>query len=136
MSIHEMISTHPHVAGHTNDPLTKAIAACYECAETCTSCADACLGEKPDMLPNLTQCIRLNSDCADICNAAGRIATRRTGSNEALIKSVLAACAEAAQRCGDECGKHAEMHEHCRICAEACRRCVAACNEAVGTISA
>ncbi len=28
---------------------------------------------------------------------------------------------------GDECEKHAQMHEHCRVCAEACRRCESAC---------
>jgi hypothetical protein len=31
--------------------------------------------------------------------------------------------------CGDECERHAEMHEHCGICAEACRACEEACRE-------
>ena len=31
--------------------------------------------------------------------------------------------------CGDECGRHAQMHEHCRVCAQACRRCGQACEE-------
>ena len=29
----------------------------------------------------------------------------------------------------EECEKHAGMHEHCRICAEACRRCEQACDQ-------
>jgi Domain of Unknown Function (DUF326) len=35
----------------------------------------------------------------------------------------------ACRSCGDECERHAAMHEHCRVCAEACRRCEQACNE-------
>ena len=90
------------------------------------------LGES--MVAQLTQCIRFNLDCADICAAAGSIASRRTGSNEQLIGQILAACATACKTCGDKCASHADMHEHCRICAEACRRCEAACNEAKQSI--
>jgi hypothetical protein len=35
----------------------------------------------------------------------------------------------------DECERHAEMHEHCRICAETCRRCAQACEALVAQIS-
>jgi hypothetical protein len=35
---------------------------------------------------------------------------------------------------GDECELHADMHEHCRICAEACRRCEQACQELLAAI--
>lgn len=59
MQVHQMISTHPHVRGQTNDALIRCIEECYSCAQTCTSCADACLAE--DMVKSLTQCIRLKS---------------------------------------------------------------------------
>ena len=130
---HEMISTHPHVRGSTNDALIRCIEECLDCAQVCTSCADACLGE--EMVAELVQCIRLNLDCADVCAATGAIASRRTGSNEALIVTMLKACEEACRLCAQECETHAGMHEHCRICAEACRRCEAACVEAAGTIT-
>ncbi|WP_291618042.1 four-helix bundle copper-binding protein [Bradyrhizobium sp.] len=128
MQAQAMISTHPQVRGNTNDALIRCIEECYSCAQTCTSCADACLGE--DKVQSLTQCIRLNMDCADICNITGRIATRRTGSDEEMIRRMLDACAAACRLCAEECEKHAEMHEHCRICADACRRCMSACEEA------
>lgn len=131
MHAHEMSSTHPHVRGNTNDSLIRCIEACFDCAQSCTSCADACLGE--EMVQELTQCIRLNLDCADICTAAGHIGTRRTGSNEPIIQSVLAACQEACRLCAEECERHADMHEHCRICAESCRRCELACVDALKT---
>nr|WP_225804011.1 hypothetical protein [Streptomyces sp. NK15101] len=36
--------------------------------------------------------------------------------------------------CGDECASHADMHEHCRLCAEACRAREAACNELMAAL--
>jgi hypothetical protein len=62
MHAQQMIGTHPHVKGNTNDALIRCIEECFDCAQTCTSCADACLGES--MVAQLTQCIRLNLDCA------------------------------------------------------------------------
>jgi len=128
MHAQEIISTHPQVHGQTNDALIRCIEECYSCAQTCTSCADACLAE--DKVKSLTQCIRLNLDCADVCNITGRIATRRTGSDEEMIRRMLDACATACRLCAEECEKHARMHEHCRVCAEACRRCMSACEKA------
>lgn len=133
MHAQEIIATHPHVKGNTNEPLITCIEECYDCAQTCTVCADACLGE--ESVATLAQCIRLNLDCADICAAAGAMASRRTGSNEAVLISSLQACAAACRSCGDECAKHARHHEHCKICAEACRRCADACDQAVSSIS-
>nr|WP_313633045.1 four-helix bundle copper-binding protein [Brevundimonas naejangsanensis] len=123
-----MISTHPDVRGSVNDSLIRAIEAGYGCAAVCRICADACLAE--EMVRDLTQCIRLDLDCADVCLATAGLAVRRAGSNEALIKRMLETCAD----CAIECEKHAEMHEHCRICAEECRRCEDACREAAASI--
>jgi hypothetical protein len=128
MQAHEIISSHPHVRGRMNDALIRCIEECYSCAQICTSCADACLAE--EMVKDLIHCIRLNLDCADICNVTGRIATRCTGSDREMIRRMLDVCAEACRRCGEECERHAEKQEHCRICAKACRNCVQACEGA------
>jgi hypothetical protein len=129
----EMIRTHPHVRGSTNDALIRCIEECFDCAQICTSCADACLGE--EKVRDLTQCIRLDLDCADVCAATGTVASRRTGSNEEVIRQMLSACETACRLCAEECERHAGMHAHCRLCAEACRRCERACAEARGSIS-
>lgn len=129
MHAREMVSTHPHVQGNTAERLLEFIEAAYDCAQTCTSCADACLAE--EMVADLRQCIRLNLDCADICATAGTMASRRTGSNIEVLQATIEACAEACRRCGEECASHAEMHEHCRICADACKRCADACQAAL-----
>ncbi|WP_375262682.1 hypothetical protein [Palleronia sp.] len=85
-------------------------------------------------MADLRQCVRLNLDCAEICAATGAMASRRTGSNEAVLAAAIKACAEAGNRCGEECGKHVDKHEHCRICAESCGRCAAACDEALSQV--
>jgi len=132
MPTHQMISTHPDVKGSVNDALIRCIDECYACAQTCTSCADACLAE--DGVDELKQCIRLDLDCADVCAATARLASRRTGSNQELLRQMIETCTSACRICGDECSRHADMHEHRQICAEACRSCEEAFRQAVGTV--
>jgi hypothetical protein len=121
-----MLGAHPRgAAGGNKEKLAECIAACFECAQTCTACADACLGE--DMVADLALCIRTDLDCADVCRATGNILSRQTGGQSAITAAVLDACRAACAWCAEECEKHAGMHEHCRICAEACRRCERAC---------
>lgn len=133
MHAKEMISVHPHVRGNTNDALIRCIEECYDCAQTCVTCADACLGE--DQVAELVQCIRMTMDCADVCVATGAVATRRSGSNEQVIRSMLAASEMSCRLCAEECERHAQMHEHCRICAEACRSCEDSCQKAQQSMS-
>lgn len=128
MRVRDMISKHPDVRGSTADRLLACIEACYSCTQACTACADACLAEAK--VEALRQCIRLNLDCADLCAAAGAVASRRTGSNQAVIRIALEACEAACRLCAKECDAHAPDHEHCRICAEACRDCAEACHAA------
>jgi hypothetical protein len=129
MHAREMISTHPDVKGNMSEALVRCIEECYACAQTCTSCADACLAE--EMVKDIRQCIRLNLDCADICAATGALASRRTGSNQDVLRRMLEVCAAACRVCGEECERHAGKHEHCRVCAQSCRRCEQACQEAM-----
>jgi hypothetical protein len=128
-----MLETHPLGAGGTDrDLLVAAIDACFECEQTCTSCADACLAE--DMVADLRTCIRRNLDCADVCGATGRVLSRQTAPDGGTLRAVLEACATACRACGDECASHADMHEHCRVCAESCRRCEQACRDLLAAL--
>ena len=133
-TVGQMLETHPGKTA-VADALTECISACVSCAQSCTSCADACLGEqKPEML---ARCIRLNLDCADICAATGRIATRLTARDDQLLRATLDACATACRICAGECEMHAQHGmEHCRICAEECRRCETACMNLIRQLTA
>jgi hypothetical protein len=132
MHTQEMIAKHPDVRGSVNDALIAAIDEMYSCAQTCTSCADACLAEQT--VAELRQCIRLNLDCADVCLVTATLANRRTGSDEGVIRRMLEACITACRVCGEECQRHAGKHEHCRVCAEECRSCETACQQALQTM--
>ncbi len=122
-----MLQTHPTGAAVNVDALTELIDSCFECAQACTACADACMGEEDVQM--LTRCIRLDLDCADVCDATGRILSRQVAFEPEMARPVVEACARAVKLCGDECEQHAEHHEHCRVCMEACRRCEYACDQ-------
>lgn len=129
MSIAEMIKSHPDVDGNLNEPLALAVRHAMFCSAICTSCADACLAE--EMVADMRQCVRLCLDCSDVCQATVHVATRRTGSNEALIESMLRTCIHACELCAAECEKH--DNPHCARCAEMCRECAEDCRKALQT---
>jgi len=130
-AIHQMLSTHPRPSKLQGTELAHCVEACVICATTCTSCADACLGE--EMVKELLHCIRTNLDCADICQATGHILVRQTEPDWRLLYHQVEACQAACRTCAAICDQHAEMHEHCRICAEACHQCEQACDKLLVT---
>jgi hypothetical protein len=93
---------------------------------------DSCM--TPDVVADLRTRIRTNLDCADVCEATGRVLSRHTGYDANLTRAVLEACATACTACGDECGSHASTHEHCRVCAETCRNCEQACRDLIASL--
>jgi uncharacterized protein DUF326 len=132
VSVRDIISTHPQPTSLDRDTLVRCIDECFDCAATCTSCADACLGE--DDVQELVRCIRLCLDCADLCDATGRIVTRQVAPDSGVVHATIQACVAACRACGDECERHAAHHEHCRLCAEVCRRCEQACEDLLAAI--
>jgi hypothetical protein len=132
MTVREIISVHPRPSSVDRDLLLDCIEACYDCVATCTSCADADLGESD--VQEMVRCVRLCLDCADLCAATGRIVTRQTEPDVGLIGATLEGCLVACRVCAAECDRHAEHHEHCRICAEVCRRCERACADLLAAL--
>jgi hypothetical protein len=128
----QMIETNPSPTVVDAASLAECIDACFDCDQTCTACADACLGEGDFQM--LARCIRLDLDCAEICSATGRILSRQTATDSQMLRVSLEACAQACRLCGEECQQHAEHHEHCRICAEVCHRCESACNNLLSAL--
>ncbi len=128
-----MLETYPgDLGGVDRDKLGACIEACIECAQACTACADACLSEQ--MVAELTKCIRTDLDCSDICGSTANVLSRHTGYDANVTRAALESGRIVCGACADECEKHADMHEHCRICAEACRRCERACAELLDAI--
>ncbi len=130
-----MIGTNPYPAPVEAVTLTERIEACFDCAQACSACADAWLGEQD--VRSLVRCIRLDLDCADVCEATTRILSRQTAFDAEMANTTLRACAQACRLCGEECERHAQHGmEHCRICAEAYRRCESACNNLLSAMGA
>lgn len=130
----QMLETHPRTLAMEIGPLVACIDACFDCAQACTACADADLGE-PDA-ETLIACVALCHNCSDICISTGRVMSRQTEFVPQLARAALRSCVEACRRCGDECERHADHHEHCRICEEVCRWCEQACEDALTALPA
>jgi hypothetical protein len=129
----ELLRAHPWPAQFDRDLLARCIDECLTCVQSCTACADACLAE--DDVADLRTCITRCADCADVCVATARLLSRQTEFVPALARAQLASCWEQCALSARECERHADHHEHCRICAAQCRRCEEACAavlEAIG----
>lgn len=129
-----MLETYPRDYNVDTDLLLGCIEACYDCAHACTACADDCLSE--ENVGQMAKCIRLNLDCADVCQTTGRVVSRQTEYDANLTRAIVEACVQSCKSCGTECEQHGQQGmEHCRICSEACRRCEQACQELLSAIS-
>ncbi len=115
-----MLETYPAEINLDRREMARVIDAVAACAQACTACADACLSESSAMLPALVKCIRDNLDCADICDATVRVLSRHTGYDANLTRAQVEAALVATRTCRDSCAEHEDMHEHCRVCAQAC----------------
>lgn len=130
--LRKMFDTHPAPASDAGDRVMDAVTAAAECSLVCTSCADACLSEEGD----LARCIRLNLDCADLCGTAAGMLSRPGHQDRETLERTLEACVRACRVCAEECDRHADRMEHCRVCAETCRACAEACERMTGALVA
>ncbi|ESJ12850.1 MULTISPECIES: four-helix bundle copper-binding protein [Cupriavidus] len=97
------------------------IDACTRCAQACRHCAASCLQEHD--VQKMTECIRLDLDCAGICELS--VAYMSRGSKQS--RELCALCAQICERCAEECARH--QAQHCQQCAQACRDCAQACRQ-------
>jgi hypothetical protein len=132
MTFHAIFDLHPKPSSLDRKTLVRCIEECLDCGASCTACADANLSESDSA--ELTRVTRVALDCADVCEATGRVVTRQTAPDLSLTRSLVEACAAACLACAAECDLHAAHHEHCRICAEICRRCKQACEDLLAAI--
>ena len=128
----QLLDTYPTGIPADDDLLAATIDALSDCAQACTADVDADLSEQD--LTDMVLCIRLCLECTDICTATVGVISRPALYDADVIRPLLEACAASCKSCGDECERHAPMHRHCRVCAEACRRCEQACRELLAAL--
>ena len=121
----QMLETYPRTLSVDAGVLAGTIDALSDCAQACAADVAADLSEHD--VAEMVRCIRLCLDCTDICAATAAVIGRLTDYNADVTRPLLDACVAICKSCGDECERHARMHEHCRVCGEACRRCEHAC---------
>ena len=129
----QMLDTFSRTVNVDADVLAAAIDAMNDCAQACTADADANLSE-PN-LADMVRCIRLCLDCTDICAAAAAVTSRLVEYDPGVLRPLLESCVAICRSCGDECERHAPMHAHCRVCAQACRRCEQACRALLAALT-
>ena len=115
------------------DVLAAAIEALNDCAQACTADNAADLSE-PN-LADMVRCIRLCLDCTDICATAAAVTSRLVEYDPGVLRPLLESCVAICHSCGDECERHAPMHAHCRVCAQACRRGEQACRALLAALT-
>ena len=128
----QLLDTYPTSAPVDTVLLAATIDALSDCAQACTTDVDADLGE-PNVA-EMVRCIRLCLECTDICTATAGVISRPAACDPGVTRPLLEACVASCKSCGDECERHAHMHPHCRVCAEACRRCEQACRELLAAL--
>ena len=107
--------------------LATAIEALLDTERTSTACAGAMIGESDST--TLVDGIRADLDTVDVVHAARSILTRFVGDNVQVVRSELNAAIAACERSNAECGRHAEHHGHCQLCASATSDCITACRD-------
>jgi len=128
----QMLDTFARTVDVDAGVLAAAIDAMSDCAQACTADNAADLGEHN--LAEMVTCIRLCLDCTDICTAAAAVTSRLVSYDPAVLRPLLESCLAICRSCGDECERHAPMHAHCRVCAQACRGCEQACRELLAAL--
>lgn len=108
--------------------MSEAIQSALNCVRACEMCAIACLQEKEvDML---RECIRLNMDCAAICELSAKFMIRESRFHVDICRL----CADICQACAEECDRHQHM-SHCKECSKTCRECAEACRTMIGAMA-
>lgn len=103
----------------SKEEYSSVIEALHECMEACNHCYTSCLNEED--VHHMTECIKLDRECADICSFFEQALTRNTP----YVKEWAQLCIRACNDCAEECSKH--DHQHCKQCADACKRCAEEC---------
>lgn len=120
----------PRVGDQVSPALISAIEACAECARATAALAERYAPEEGDQLRD---CVQLSLDCAEMCTAAGEMASRGAGSNGSMVAQLLLACASTADLCAFECEQHSDASPQCAFCARVCRACAEACRKALAS---
>jgi hypothetical protein len=128
----QILDTYKFSPGLDHAILGDTIDALNDCIQACIVDTDADLSEHD--LADMVKCVRLCLHCTDICTATAGVLSRPGEYDVSVVRPLLESCIAICASCGDECARHAPMHDHCRVCETACRQCEQACRKLLGAI--
>ncbi len=115
------------------DMMQKCIEACSAASMAATMCADADMGDAAST-DSMARCASMCMNMADVATTMMRMMMRTNGHDMAVMMPMMEACMAMGTACAAECRMHADMHDHCRICAMACDAMVEACSSMMATM--
>ncbi|WP_157414790.1 aldehyde dehydrogenase [Agromyces allii] len=113
------------------DPMMmqECLEALSACMQACVMCADA------DAAEGMGRCASMCSNCADMCDSMMKMMLRMHGWDMGVMMSMMQSTTMMARACSAECMMHADMSEHCRMCAMACDQLVMTMEKMMGMMS-
>jgi hypothetical protein len=123
-----MSSSEMPMQGMDPAKMQECMEALSACMQACVMCADA------DADEGMGRCASLCANCADMCDTMMRMMLRMHGWDMQVMMSMMQSTVMMARACSAECMMHAEMSEHCRMCAMACDQAVMAMEKMMGSM--
>ena len=107
-----------------------------ECIETCSAAAMAAtMCADSDMGMEMAKCSSMCMNMADVATTMMRMMMRPMGMDMMSMHAMMMACVAMGKACSAECMMHADMDEHCRMCAKACDAMVMACEKMMSSMA-
>ncbi|MEQ1736386.1 MAG: aldehyde dehydrogenase [Rhodoglobus sp.] len=130
MDMTEMMGTMPadKMMGMSMSMMQECIEACSAAEMAATMCADS------DMGMDMAKCASMCNNMADVANTMMRMMMRPMGYDMMSMNAMMMATIAMGKACSAECMMHADMDEHCRMCAKACDAMVMACEKAMSSM--
>ncbi len=100
----------------------------FACAQACDECVRECAKRRGPAESGAGP--RLNSACADVCDATARVLADQSDQDEQRVRLQVEWCRAICLRCAFLC----DLRPASADCAEACRRCAQACDAFLATM--
>lgn len=110
-----------------NHPIEDCMEACAWCELACLAATEACLNDLRE--EQLSMCLQLTLDCAEICWTTRRFMADALLAAPALVREQLDSCALICAACAAECRRHSEISYQLTACSRSAARCEQLCRE-------
>ncbi len=90
------------------------------CIQASQDCLTHCLIEMGKGDTSLKDCALSTRETMAVCKSFLELLSQESP----FLKDIAGVCVKVCRRCADECEKHADHHEVCRLCRDSCLDCI------------